>query len=91
MKSPQDSTERDNGIKSFELDGVVFHCRTVTSGPDAGTFVWRSACGRLSVGRVGGNCWACVDGQQVHGTSISIKDAMQIAIRTRAVREARAA
>ena len=44
--------EKPAGVPSFEIGGVVFTC-FVAQHQDGTTYVWRSACERIAVGRIG--------------------------------------
>lgn len=65
--------------KTFELDGVTFAPMV-----EAGAYVWRSACGRMSVGHgyhVGRRYyWAEVDGRRGTNRHADLKTAMRAAV-----------
>ena len=72
------SPEREAGVPPFTIGGAVFTCWVALD--QAGTpYVWRSACRRAAVGRVGAFCWARVDGRLIGAEYASLKTAMGLA------------
>lgn len=70
--------EKPAGVPTFEIGGAVFTC-FVAAHKDGTTYVWRSACNGLAVGRIGHKVWARIDGTLIGDDLGGLKTAMGIA------------